>query len=257
MRSLGKFALGLFTLTALSVASIEPAEAKRRGGIRFGAIGFGGSGSSSVSYEEKIDKVQDLPNSETYFHDGKYYDLGSFYTVRGGKARYPEKPSFVLYNGDSFVRLSEAEVKMMSEDVGLDLTSNYLAQYKIAHPKNPNEIERREGESAEALRARARGIAGSSARSSETVAAASGGSGGFGGFLLPGLVIGGMFVFGGRKFMRKRIAAAIHAPVGEEAPADTGSFENRLAQRLRELEVTPPGDLRGAPAPRTFGRKLA
>ena len=121
MRTRGKFVLALVGAATLCVSLVEPAEARRR--IRFGS--FGGFGSSG--YAEKIDKVYDLPDTGTYFHDGKYYDLGAFYTVRDGAEVYPAEPSFVLYNGDRYVKLDGAQLTAITMDLGSDPTASYRA----------------------------------------------------------------------------------------------------------------------------------
>ncbi|WBY07524.1 hypothetical protein PIB19_19645 [Sphingomonas sp. 7/4-4] len=264
MRARGKFVLAVMGAVALFVALAEPAEARRR--FRFGS--FGGFGGSS-GYAEKIDKVYDLPDTGTYFHDGKYYDLGAFYQVRDGAEIYPAEPSFVLYNGDRYVKLGGAELTMLTVELGMDPTATYRANYssKIAvRPKGANEIERLPGETNEQLRARVRGMAHAQGKGSDPApgTAAKVGAGWTFAFFLPVLLIGGIFVFGLRKFLRRRVANVL-AVEPETGAADvyTATFDQRIAARLRELnggqgEATgQPAAAPAMPAPRTFGRKLA
>jgi len=262
MRTSGKCVLAMVGAATLFVALAEPAEARRR--IRFGS--FGGFGSSG--YAEKIDKVYDLPDNGTYFHDGKYYDLGAFYQVRDGAEIYPAEPSFVLYNGDRYVKLDGAQLTMLTVDLGMDPTATYRANYAsksvaLPRPKSPNEVERLPGETNEQLRERVRKMASErgTAASPTAPGAARVGGNWLAAFFLPMLMIGGLFVFGLRKFLRKRVAAVIAS--GDEAPVEINatSFDQRIAARLRELEggqgSMAPEPAMASPVPRTFGRKLA
>ncbi|TGX55094.1 hypothetical protein E5A73_06605 [Sphingomonas gei] len=264
MRTRGKFVLAIIGVATLSVALAEPADARRR--IRFGS--FGGFGGSS-GYAEKIDKVYDLPDTGTYFHDGKYYDLGAFYQVRNGMGVYPKEPSFVLYNGDRYVKLGGAELTMLTVELGMDPTATYRASYStksladVPRPKSANEIERLPGETTEQLRARVRKMArergAGDAKAARSSGAAQVGVGWAGAFFLPMLLIGGIFVFGIRKFLRKRAAAAIASGGDVSDQVNAASFDQRVAARLRELEGGQSEVVAGPamPAPRTFGRKLA
>lgn len=262
MRARGKCVVAMMGAVALFVALAEPAEARRR--FRFGSFGGGGSG-----YAEKIDKVYDLPDTGAYFHDGKYYDLGAFYQIRNGAEIYPAEPSFVLYNGDRYVKLDGAQLTMITMELGMDPTAIYRANYAAkvpARPKSANEIERLPGETTEELRARVRGMA--AARGKDSIEApgtvARVGTGWTFAFLLPMLLIGGIFVFGLRKFLRRRVANVLAAePEIGASDANTATFDQRIAARLRELNGGQGGTTgqRAAapamPAPRTFGRKLA
>jgi len=260
MRAWGKPVLAFMTVAALAAALAGPAEARR--GFRFG--GFGGyHGGGSGGYAEKIDKVYDLPDTGTYFHDGKYYDLGAFYQIRDGAEIYPVEPSFVLYNDDRYVKLDGAQLTLITEDLGMDPTATYRANYaaKIpARPKSRSEIERLPGETNAELRERVRKMAGERGTgAAEAPGAARVGGNWLMAFFLPMLVIGGLFLVGMRKFLRKRVAAVIDAePEARGGDLDTGSFDQRIAARLREMnhgaEQAPAS---GAPAPRTFGRRVA
>jgi hypothetical protein len=261
MRAGGKLLLTLVTAATLFVALAEPAEARRR--IRFGS--FGGFGGSS-GYAEKIDKVYDLPDNGTYFHDGKYYDLGAFYQVRDGAEIYPAEPSFVLYNADRYVKLDGAQLTMLTVDLGMDPTATYRANYAAkapARPKSANEIERLPGETSAQLRARVSAMGrdrGTNAAAGSAGSSSAGqvGAGWLGAFFLPMLMIGGLFVFGLRKFLRKRVAAVIASDDEAAVEVNAASFDQRIAARRRELEGGQGGVAAPAmAAPRTFGRKLA
>jgi hypothetical protein len=104
--------------------------------------------------------------------------------------------------------------------------------------------------------ARDRGSAGAEASGPSTGAQV--GAGWFAAFFVPMLLLGGIFVFGLRKFLRERVAAVIASGDEPVEEVNAASFDQRIAARLRELEggqgaVTAPQ----MPAARTFGRKLA
>lgn len=260
MQARGKFVLAMMGAVTLFVALCEPAEARRR--FRF--FSFGGGGGSS--YAEKIDKVYDLPDTGAYFHDGKYYDLGAFYQVRDGASIHPAEPIFVLYNGDRYVKLDSAQLAVLKDELGMDPTASYRATYTANLPERPKsraEVERLPGETNEELRARIRGMA---ARGNEAVeapgSAAKVGAGWTFAFFLPMLLIGGIFVFGLRKFLRRRVSSVLAAePEGGAVDLDTATFDQRIAARLRELDgghgAMAAEPAIASPAPRTFGRKLA
>jgi hypothetical protein len=261
MQARGKFVLAVMGMATLFVTLCEPAEARRR--FRFGSFGGGSS-----SYAEKIEKVYELPDTGAYFHEGKYYDLGAFYQVRNGAAIYPAEPSFVLYNGDRYVKLDSAQLSGITAEMGMDPTATYRATYstKVADkPKSRAEIERLPGETNEELRARVRGMASRGNEVGEAPgSAAKVGAGWTFAFFLPMLLIGGIFVFGLRKFLRRRVANVLAAePETSAAEVNTATFDQRIAARLRELNggqggaTGQPVAAPAMPAPRTFGRKLA
>jgi len=261
MRSWGKLALCAVTIATLFVAICEPAEARRR--FRFGVFPSFGGGSGSMA--EKIDKVYDLPDTATYLHDGKYYDIGSFYQVRDGAEVHGAKPVFVLYSGDLYVRLDDLQLEMIAEELGMDPTAGFRAAYAAkypAAPKSANTIERREGETLEQFRARIRAMP--STRTSNWAAAdpvtpavqATRTSGGLGaGSVLMVLMLAGIIIFAARKALRGRIAAAITEP-DEPMPdrSRTLSFDQRVAERLREAHAHA-APQPAAAGPRTFGRR--
>lgn len=272
MGSWSKIIASAVTLAILFVALCDPAEARRR--IRFGAMPSFGSG----GYAEKIDKVYDLPDTGTYFHEGKYYDIGNFYTVSDGGARaYPKNPTFVLYNGDRYIKLDESQLAIITEDLGLDPTEAFRKEYAARVPAlsgntSPNAIERRDGESIEAFRDRARAMAsarnsaGSPGAAAEDSAPSSGGMG-IGGFLFTALVVGIVMAAGIRGMRRRTVVP------GASDPDDMRhmSFDERVAPRLRETREQGGFDRQPSPAPmpaaapayspppmpgvRTFGRR--
>jgi hypothetical protein len=257
MRLRGKIALCVITMATLLVSVCEPAEARRR--FRFGVFPSFGGGSSSIV--EKIDKVYDLPDNGTYFHEGKYYDIGNFYQVRDGAETHGVKPILVLYNGDRYLRLDESQLALITADLGFDPTAGFRAAYAAKYPPRalgPNEIARREGETSEQLRERVRAMANSKGGKSSdpTDAAATPSRSGLGGgSIMLFLMLSAAIVFGARKFMRGRIAGAIDEP--EETGPDrsqTRSFDQRVAEQLRAVHGGPAPQPAMA-GPRSFGRK--
>jgi hypothetical protein len=255
MRTFGKFVLGVIGVATLFVALAEPAEARRR--FRFGTGSFGGS-----SYSEKIDKVYDLPDNDTYLNGGQYYDLGAFYRLRNGAEVRPAAPVFVLYNGDRYLRLDDAKLALIKEDLGMDPTAAYRARYAAnlpTRPRSSNEIERREGETPEQFRARMRGVAPPEHRenaASDSSPATQFVMGWLVAMLVPMVAILWFSFARLRKFLRRRAASAI-MPIDETMPElNTTSFDQRIAARLRELDGGP-GNAMVPAAARTFGRKLA
>jgi hypothetical protein len=167
------------------------------------------------------------------------------------------------------VKLGGAELTMLTVELGMDPTATYRANYAAkvtARPKGANEIERLPGETNEQLRARVRGMAHARGKGSDPVpgTAAKVGAGWTFAFFLPVLLIGGIFVFGLRKFLRRRVADVLAAePETGATGVNTATFDQRIAARLRELnggqgEATgQPAAAPAMPTPRTFGRKLA
>lgn len=262
MRSLGKLALCAVTMATLFVAICEPAEARRR--FRFGI--FPGIGGSSSSVAEKIDKVYDLPDTTPYLHDGKYYDIGSFYQVRDGSEVHGATPVFVLYSGDMYVRLDDIQLEMITEELGMDPTAGFRAAYTAKYPPaatSANTIERREGETLDQFRARVRAIP--STRASNWAAAdpapaaqitPSSSRGGLsGGAIMILMMLAGLVVFGVRRARHSRFASAIDAP-DEPMPNRSRdlSFDQRVAERLREAREGAAAQPATA-GPRTFGRR--
>ncbi|NIJ22304.1 hypothetical protein FHS95_004019 [Sphingomonas naasensis] len=263
MQARGRFVLAIMAAVTLLVALAEPAEARRR--FRFFSFGGGGGG----AYAEKIDKVYDLPDTATYSHDGQYYDLGALYTVRDGDSIYPAEPGFVLYNGDRYVKLDSAQLDVIRLDLGMDPTASYRATYSAKVPERPKsraEVERLPGETTDELRARVRKMAAERGDATDGDTAAPTGKGGVGALFIAMLVIGGGFILWLRSFLRRRVRESILGP--EESSSPDSAFNQRVAARLRELEIErqAQGHGQSAPeaaaapamaAPRTFGRKLA
>ncbi|MEI9851309.1 MAG: hypothetical protein WDN24_11260 [Sphingomonas sp.] len=263
MHPMGKIALAVVTAAVLFVTLCQPADARRRFRLPFIGTGSG--------YSEKIEKVHDLPDRGPYFHDGKYWDLGYFFRVGSAlgvtTSSTHDHGSYVLYNGDRYTILDAEQIAAIAADIGSDPVAEHRA--KIAAGAgvklSPNTIERRDGESREAFLARVRGMQAKGAADKGTQSSQPAAMGGAGSVVV-GLFLIVLVVFGMRHLLRRLPASSAS---GGDAPAASGqSFEQRVAERLRELNAGPAepmpaaspmvlASVAAAPAARTFGRKLA
>jgi hypothetical protein len=98
--------IALFSVVFLfSAIFVSEAEARKS---RFFAIpGFGGG--------ETIDLVYDLPDSEPFLRDGEAFDVG--YLNSGDRSGY------VLYRGERYSRLSDADIARLKATLGFDPTT--------------------------------------------------------------------------------------------------------------------------------------
>ncbi|MCZ7480391.1 hypothetical protein [Rhizobium rhizogenes] len=98
--------IALFSAAFLfSAIFVSEAEARKS---RFFAIpGFGGG--------ETIDLVYDLPDSEPFLRDGEAFDVG--YLNSGDRSGY------VLYRGERYSRLSDADIARLKATLGFDPTT--------------------------------------------------------------------------------------------------------------------------------------
>lgn len=257
MNTASRATLGLLFL----LATVQTAEAKR-----FRLFSFGGGGGG-----ESIEQVYDLPDREPFMTDGDYVDVGYL----SGSYRQ----SYVLYHGDRFRSLDDADLAVLKQTLGFDPTAKHREQYAIDHAdeiaaaaaeKKHKEdriaaglmIERRPGESSEDYAVRkaefiARHRSGSSRSpfAKDTPATAEvarpdmGASEppkfGFGISILVVLAIVGTVAYkmSSAAFGRKQ-AAAEDAPGGEDF--NSLSFDERVARRLSELQNGgAPADLAG------------
>ncbi|MFK0339151.1 hypothetical protein ACIQT7_17930 [Agrobacterium deltaense] len=98
--------IALFSVAFLfSAIFVSEAEARKS---RFFAIpGFGGG--------EMIDLVYDLPDNEPFLRDGEAFDIG--YLNSGDRSGY------VLYRGERYSRLSDADIARLKATLGFDPTT--------------------------------------------------------------------------------------------------------------------------------------
>ena len=98
--------IALFSVAFLfSAIFVSEAEARKS---RFFAIpGFGGG--------ETIDLVYDLPDNEPFLRDGEAFDIG--YLNSGDRSGY------VLYRGERYGRLSDADIARLKATLGFDPTT--------------------------------------------------------------------------------------------------------------------------------------
>lgn len=98
--------IALFSVVVLfSAIFVSEAEARRS---RFFAVpGFGGG--------ETIDLVYDLPDNEPFLRDGEAFDIG--YLNSGDRSGY------VLYRGERYSKLSDADIARLKATLGFDPTT--------------------------------------------------------------------------------------------------------------------------------------
>ncbi|WP_281037387.1 hypothetical protein [Rhizobium sp. AN70] len=96
-----------FAAALFSSISVSHAEARK---FRLFAVpGFGGG--------ETIDRVYDLPNAPPFLQEGKAFDLGY---LNGS-----EDNAYVLYHGDRYTKLSDAEIATLKARLGFDPTARH------------------------------------------------------------------------------------------------------------------------------------
>ncbi|WP_338122491.1 hypothetical protein [Agrobacterium salinitolerans] len=88
-------------------SAIFVSEAEARKSRFFAVPGFGG--------DETIDLVYDLPDNEPFLRDGEAFDIG--YLNRGDRSGY------VLYRGERYSRLSDADIARLKATLGFDPTT--------------------------------------------------------------------------------------------------------------------------------------
>lgn len=98
--------IALFSVAILfSAISVSEAEAHRSG--IFGSSWFGGS--------ETIDLVYDLPETELFLRNGEAYDLGYLNSDNNS--------GYVLYRGERYSKLTEADIVRLKAMLGFDPTT--------------------------------------------------------------------------------------------------------------------------------------
>ncbi|MGV2050236.1 hypothetical protein ACQZ48_09130 [Agrobacterium sp. 22-209-1] len=101
MKHIVLFSVG-FLFSAIFVS-----EAEARKSRFFAVPGFGGG--------ETIDLVYDLPDNEPFLRDGEVFDIG--YLNSGDRSGY------VLYRGERYSRLSDADIARLKATLGFDPTT--------------------------------------------------------------------------------------------------------------------------------------
>lgn len=101
MKHIVLFSVG-FLFSAIFVS-----EAEARKSRFFAVPGFGG--------DETIDLVYDLPDNEPFLRDGEAFDIG--YLNSGDRSGY------VLYRGERYSRLSDADIARLKATLGFDPTT--------------------------------------------------------------------------------------------------------------------------------------
>jgi hypothetical protein len=103
--------IALFVVTALFF-SMFSTQAEARKVRLFAVPGFGSS--------ETIDLVYDLPDSPPFLREGKTYDIGYLNSSKGN--------AYVLYQGDRYAKLSDAEIATLKAALGFDPTAKHRAE---------------------------------------------------------------------------------------------------------------------------------
>ncbi|MCZ4428473.1 hypothetical protein O3S81_02040 [Agrobacterium sp. SOY23] len=75
---------------------------------------------SGLDGGETIDPVYNLPNTATFLREGKTFDLGYLNSGDGG--------GYVLYHGDRYARLSEADIARLKVTLGFDPTTKHRTE---------------------------------------------------------------------------------------------------------------------------------
>lgn len=267
------------SLLLVVLAMSTPAEARRR--FRIGSFGGGSS--------ESITLVHDLPDRQPFVKEGNFFDVGWLNSdARAG---------YVIYHGDRFTQIDEAEIGALTSILGFDPTAKHKAEHaeefaaaaakaeaerahKEARIASGQMIEPQPGESSEsydkrkqAFIAQHRGSGTGNenpATRSESEGASTGSepSSPFGmGSIFGSLLVMVLFWLGKRALVNRGKASNAEriekagAEFETAADLDTESFDAKVARRLAQLEAGPaPAELAAAaPAPqlRGFGRKAA
>ena len=103
--------IALFFAVAL-FSSMASTHAQARKARLFAIPGFGSG--------ETIDLVYDLPDTPMFLRDGKAFDLGYLNSSNGN--------SYVLYNGDRYTKLSDADIAKLKATLGFDPTTKHRTE---------------------------------------------------------------------------------------------------------------------------------
>ena len=274
MKSATSILFGSFCLAMLT----QPADARR---FRIFSI-------TSFGERETIDLVYDLPNNEPFFKDGDYFDIGYLNSKRGN--------AYVFYHGDRYRKLDDHDIAIFTAALGFDPTAKHRAQYAIDHADEianakaerahhdeliatGRMIERRADESNEEYTARRaeflakhRSASKQTSSSAEPDGTKSSSLGlGFAAIFLFILIFAGRKLYTGIFRLARTVSGDAARDRQVAATTDHLSFDQRVAQRLGELQTSehsrrsadthaereyyspPPSS--AAPVQRGFGRK--
>ena len=202
--------------------------------------------------DAKIDLVRDLPNDDTFEHDGQYYDLGYLYSTErvNGADVARTGQGFVLYHDDRYIKLGPEDLYTVTSALGEDPTKDYVPP--VAAPASGRIARDGDGAPVAGQPIPYRSRAGRGAGTLGIVMT----------MLLFGFFV--MLRFMMRSALRAMLAPLFRAPMRKGA-AKADPFEARVSARLAELErggapaaATPnyqPEPAMTAPAVRAFGRK--
>lgn len=112
--------ISLFSVAFLFSAIFGGEAEARRSGI-FGLPGFGGG--------ETIDLVYELPDREPFLRNGEPYDLG--YLNSEGNSGY------VLYRGERYSKLSDADIARLKATLGFDPTTKHRMEQAAEEQEAP------------------------------------------------------------------------------------------------------------------------
>ena len=202
--------------------------------------------------DAKIDLVRDLPNDDTFEHDGQYYDLGYLYSTErvNGADVARTGQGFVLYHDDRYIKLGPEDLYTVTSALGEDPTKDYVPPVAA-----PSGRIARDGDGAP--------VAGQPIPYRSRTGRGAGTLG-----IVMTMLLFGFFVmlrFMMRSALRAMLAPLFRAPMRKGA-TKADPFEARVSARLAELEggggaqtaSTPnyqPEPTMTAPAVRAFGRK--
>lgn len=220
-------------LCCMVLALASPADARRR--VRFGSFGGGSN--------EYITLVFDLPNEDPYIKQGNFFDVGWLHS--------PSRSGYVIYHKDRFTKLDDADIKALTAMLGVDPTAAHRARQASA--ASATEEARDDLDGAAKSNAASMG-----SKASDKLFGAGGIS-----FIMGMLSL--LWYFRKPLFRRNQEARAARiAAIPIEPPVsdlDTGSFDEKVARRLAQLQQPPAAPAMApaaaAPPARGFGRKAA
>ena len=205
--------------------------------------------------DSRIDLVRDLPNDDTFEHDGQYYDLGYLYSTErvNGADVARTGQGFVLYHDDRYIKLGPEDLYTVTSALGEDPTRDYVPPVAASR----SQVARNDDGAPDA------------GQPISNRSPTRRGSGGLG--IVAAIVVVGFFAM--LRFMMRSALRAMLSPLfrrpARRTFAEVDPFESRVSARLAELEngggagpaASPPAPAyqpqpaMAAPAARGFGRK--